>query len=241
MSAQTFSKPNGNHCLELAGLKEGRSRRLEIPVHELILGGWTGRNPADLEAHIRELETLGVKPPAETPVFYRVAASLVTTSSFIDVIGTGSTGEVEFVLYHDSDEIWVGVGSDHTDRQAESMGITLSKQLCAKPVSSAVWCFSEVEPHWDELRLRSYTQSNGRIELYQDNAVSALRHPRNLLELYERHRGSRFGPGAVLFSGTPAALRGFEWADRFVMELIDPRLGRTLKHEYHIRPLTIQG
>lgn len=213
---------------------------MEIPVKDLVLCGWTGRNPTDLDKHIRELSTLGIAPPTQTPVFYRVASSLLTTVPFIEVIGTASTGEVEFVLFNHSNEIWVGVGSDHTDRKAEAMGITLSKQLCAKPISPEVWPLSEIESHWDELRLRSYTQSSGRMELYQDANVSALRQPRNLLKLYQQHDENGFAHGTVLFSGTPAVLRNIEWADRFVIELEDPVLRRRLKHDYEIRALSIQ-
>lgn len=229
------------HQIKLAGWKSGAVTHMELPVVDLVLGGWTARNPAALEAHIRELAALGVAAPAQVPVFYRVASSLITTASTIDVIGTDSTGEVEFVLFHHSGEIWVGVGSDQTDRKAEAIGITLSKQLCAKPISSEVWAFSEIEAHWDELKLRSYTESGGKTELYQEDHVSVLRHPRNLLELYRGQHGKSLVPGTVMFSGTPAARRKIEWAEKFVIELEDPVLGRLLKHAYEIRPLRIEG
>jgi len=212
----------------------GRGAPMRVAVRDLVLGGWSGRNQDHVQAHIRELAALGISAPVETPVFYRVAASLVTTASWIDVAGTDSTGEVEFVLFDHGGEMWVGVGSDQTDRKVEAIGITISKQLCAKPVSTEVWAFSEIESHWDELRLRSFTMQDGRMELYQDASVAQIRHPRNLLELY-----GRFGAGTVLFSGTPPVLRGFEWSDRFRMELIDPVLGRTLRHEYQIRALPL--
>ena len=112
-----------------------------------------------VEMHIGELAELGVAPPARTPIFYRVAASLLTTAPAVDVIGTDSTGEVECVLLNHAGEWWVGVGSDHTDRKAETIGVTLSKQLCPKPLAPSLWSFDDVEPHWDELILRSYAVS----------------------------------------------------------------------------------
>ncbi len=39
------------------------------------------------------------------------------------------------MLHAIGDELFVGVGSDHTDRKAETINVSLSKQMCAKPVS----------------------------------------------------------------------------------------------------------
>ena len=100
-------------------------------VDQLIIAGWTGRDEAALRRHIRELEELGVKPPKTTPIFYRVAAHLLTHASEIQVSGPDTSGEVEFVLLAKPDGLWVTVGSDHTDRKAETIGVSLSKQLCA--------------------------------------------------------------------------------------------------------------
>jgi hypothetical protein len=108
-------------------------------VKHLVIAGWTGRDLAALERHIRELEAIGVRRPATTPIFYRVAASLLTTENCIDVLGDHSSGEVECVAYSFDDGTWIGVGSDHTDRKAETVGISLSKQMCAKPVSREIW------------------------------------------------------------------------------------------------------
>ncbi|HSU78409.1 MAG TPA: DUF2848 family protein, partial [Burkholderiales bacterium] len=56
-------------------------------VGELVIAGWTGRDQAALRQHIRELEELGVKPPKTTPIFYRVAADLLTYATSIQVSG----------------------------------------------------------------------------------------------------------------------------------------------------------
>ena len=179
---------------------------------------------------------MGIAPPKTTPIFYRVSASLLTTAPAIQVIGKDSTGEVEFVLFNRDDELWVGVGSDHTDRKAEAIGVTLSKQMCPKVAGEELWPFSEVEPHWDELILRAYAVSDGQRSLYQEGKVSAMRHPRDLIERY----GS-FPPGTAMFGGTFAVIGGFRWAETFSIELEDPRLGRRLKHSYDIRALPVEG
>jgi hypothetical protein len=191
--------------------------------------------------HIRELAELGVAPPGHTPIFYRVGVSLLTTASAVDVMGTDSTGEVEFVLLNHRGEWWIGVGSDHTDRKAETLGVTLSKQLCPKPLGPSLWRFDAVEPHWDELILRSYAVSNGERSLYQQGPVSAMRYPRELVELYRESGKGVFGSGTAMFCGTLPAPNGIRWADTFVIELEDPILKRKISHSYSCRPLPVEG
>jgi len=201
-------------------------------VRELVIAGWTGRDEAALQKHIRELEALGVRPPKTTPAFYRVAASLFTFADEIEVSGQDTSGEVEFVLVRTENELRVMVGSDHTDRKAETIGVSLAKQLCAKPVSAESWRYEEVQPHWERLVLRSW--ADGR--LYQEGPVTAMRTPEDLLE--------RFGglkSGWAMFCGTLAAEGGIRPAQKFAMELEDPVLGRSLRHEYRIKVLPIEG
>ena len=184
------------------------ARWCEVPVRDLVIAGWTGRDHAAVEMHIRELAELGVAPPSRTPIFYRVAASLLTTADAVDVIGTDSTGEVEFVLLNHDGEWWVGVGSDHTDRKAEAVGVTLSKQLCPKPLAPKLWSFDDVEPHWDELILRSYAVSGAERALYQEGLVSAMRHPRDLVGLYCESTETEF---AVRHGDVLRHLAGAKW------------------------------
>src|SRR3954451_2049878 len=104
-------------------------RKLDIAaVKSLVIAGWTARNVAALEAHIKELEAVGVKRPKSVPIFYRNSVSLLTTGGTIEAVADKSSGEVEFVLYSLDDGMWLGVGSDHTDRKAETINVTLSKQ-----------------------------------------------------------------------------------------------------------------
>src|ERR1700731_3204565 len=76
-----------------------------------LIAGWTGRDVAALEKHIRELEAIGVKRPKTTPIFYRVAASLLTSDNTIEVLGDQSSGEAECVVYGRDDGLFVGLGS----------------------------------------------------------------------------------------------------------------------------------
>lgn len=216
-------------------------RSCEVLVRDLVIAGWTGRDRTAVEKHIRELAELGVTPPSRTPIFYRVSSSLLTTATAVDVIGTDSSGEVEFVLLNHDDEWWVGVGSDHTDRKAETVGVTLSKQMCPKPLAPNLWSFQEVEPHWDELILRSYDLSGSEPTLYQEGRVTAMRHPRDLVGLYCDGSEMRFASGSAMFCGTLAARDGIRWADTFIIELEDPVFKRKITHSYDCRALPIEG
>jgi hypothetical protein len=200
-------------------------------ISELIIAGWTGRDEAALRKHIRELEEIGVKPPKTTPIFYRVAASLFTHADEIQVSGPDTSGEVEFVLLKTEKDLRVALGSDHTDRKAETISVSLSKQLCAKPVSTDSWRYDEVKPHWDRLTLRSWTDG----ELYQEGPVTAMRSPEDLMG---RHP---LKPGYAMFCGTLAAKGGIRGGERFRMELEDPVLKRKLGHEYRVKVLPVEG
>ena len=216
-------------------------RKLHVSaIERLVVAGWTGRNVAALEAHIKELEAIGVKRPKTVPIFYRNAAALLTTSPSIEAVGDKSSGEVEFVLYALDDGMWLGVGSDHTDRKAETIGVTLSKQMCAKPVGATLWRYDEVKPHWDRLVLRaSVPGEGGKRRLYQEGPVTTMRAPEELIRLYTG--GDKLAPGTAMFCGTFAVHGGISSSGTFDMELDDPVLGRKLTHRYRIVSLPDEG
>ena len=208
-------------------------------IKQLVIAGWTGRDVAALEAHIKELEALGVTRPKSVPVFYRVASSLLTNADSIEVMADASSGEVEFVIYALRDGLWVGLGSDHTDRKAETIGVTMSKQMCAKPVSSKAWRYDEVASHWDKLILRSFVRSGQTRRLYQEGPVNAMRSPEELIGLYRA--GAALEVGTAMFCGTFAVHGGIVASGIFEMELEDTKLGRKLVHSYHIVSLPNEG
>lgn len=208
-------------------------------IRRLIIAGWTGRDEAAVEKHIRELEAIGVPRPKRTPIFYRGAAALLTTASAIEVLGDASSGEVECVVYALADGLWIGLGSDHTDRKAETIGVSLSKQMCAKPVSARIWRYDDVAAHWDRLILRSFVHVAGVRRLYQEGAVAGMRPPAELIRLYT---GKDILPGgSAMFCGTLAVHGGIAAASEFEMELEDPVLGRMIRHRYNIEILPVEG
>ena len=208
-------------------------------IDSLVIAGWTGRNVEALEAHIKELEAIGVKRPKSVPIFYRVACSLLTTAPAIEVMADKSSGEVEFVLFALNDGLWLGVGSDHTDRKAETIGVTLSKQLCAKPVGATLWRYDEVKPHWDKLKLRSTVPDGGQRRLYQEGPVTNMRSPEELIRLYTG--GDKLASGTAMFCGTFAVHGEISYSGTFDMELEDPVLGRKITYGYKIVSLPDEG
>ncbi len=208
-------------------------------IDQAVIAGWTGRDPVAVEKHIVELEHLGVKRPATTPIFYRVSAARLTTADRLEVSGEASSGEVEFVIFSHGGEHFVGVGSDHTDRQVETYNVTVSKQMCDKPVAPAVWPLIEVAAHWDQLILRSYIQEKGARVLYQEGAVAGMLAP---LDLIGKYSGSHeLADRTAMFCGTFAAKGGIRPAPRFEYELEDPVLGRKIAHGYDMASLPVLG
>lgn len=211
--------------------------QITFEPQRLIIAGWTARDPAALEAHIAELEELGVARPESTPVFYRASTSRLTMAPRIQVIGDASSGEAECVLLNIEGSWYVGVGSDHTDRAVESYDVAVSKQICDKPIATEVWPLEEVQDHWDSLMLRSYASTSSRRELYQEGPVSALLNAADLLERFAAQdpRGSL--PGDVVFGGTLSVIGGVRPAESFEIELEDPVVGRRIGHGYEIQML----
>ncbi len=209
------------------------------PVSQVIVAGWTGRDRVALEKHIRELEELGVRRPSTTPIFYRVSAPRVTTASTIQATGTASSGEVEFVLAQWNGKLWVGVGSDHTDREVETYNVTVSKQMCEKPIASEFWSFDDLADHWDKIMLRSFIHENSERVLYQEGSVAAMLDPATLIKGFTG--GDSLPEGSLMLCGTFAAKGGIRPASRFEFEIDDPILGRTIRHGYELETLPVLG
>ena len=216
-------------------LQETGPERRAVLIRDTIIAGWTGRDPHKVQEHIEELALLGVTPPATVPCFYRAGAETPTTAGTIDCTGVDSSGEAEYFLLVDDDGAWwVGAGSDHTDRKVESYSITVSKQMCPKPVAPTLWRFAEVADHWDALEIRSWIEEDGRDVAYQAGSVASMRDPRDTVTAY-RALGHEIGPGSLMFGGTLPVIGGLRPSSTFTMELHDPVRGRTIHHRYTAR------
>jgi hypothetical protein len=218
--------------------KSGPVRR-NVEIDRLVIAGWTGRDRAALEKHIAELEALGVKRPATVPIFYRASTARLTTDDSIEVLGEASSGEAEFVLFRHGEQLWVGAGSDHTDREVEKYGVSVSKQMCDKPIASEFWNYEDVAPHWDKLMLRAHIAENGGRVLYQEGPVTAMLDPKTLIEKFAGKSGLE--EGTLMFCGTLAARGGIRSSAVFAFELEDPVLNRKIQHQYRTQILPVLG
>ena len=212
---------------------------LTLPIDQAVIAGWTGRDPVARDKHIAELEAIGIARPATTPIYYRVAARRLTTADSIEVSGGDSSGEVEFVLIGWQGRIFVGAGSDHTDRKVETYGVTVSKQMCDKPIASVLWELEDVIGHWDQMVLRSFAWIGGARVLYQEGTLDGMLPVKDLIA---RGFGENGLPdGCAMFGGTFAAKGGIRPASRFEFELEDPVLKRSIRHAYDVIVLPVLG
>ena len=209
---------------------------LAVSISDLIVGGWTGRDTGALQHHIDELKAIGVAPPSETPLFYRNAVNVLMQDDAIQVVGPDTSGEVEAVLVSTDEGIWVTVGSDHTDRAAETYSVAGSKQMCPKILAREAWPLDDLLDHWDDLRLRSRATIDGTEVPYQDGTLAAMRRPEELMELYA---DGALPSGSVMMLGTFAAIGGIRPASRFAMEIEDPTRGAKISHAYDIHSLPL--
>jgi len=210
-----------------------------ISLRTAVVAGWTGRDPVAREKHIAELVALGVARPATTPIYYRVSASRLTTAPQIEAVGENSSGEVEVLLIRDAGKVWVGVGSDHTDRKVETYNVTISKQMCDKPIAPELWPFDDVRDHWDSLILRSWIEESGEQRLYQEGTVAAMLVPQTIVAGFEPN--GELADGTAMFCGTLAARGGIRPSNRFSFELADPVRNRRIAYAYDIISLPNVG
>jgi Protein of unknown function (DUF2848) len=212
---------------------------LTLPIDQAVIAGWTGRDPVARDKHIAELEAIGIARPASVPIFYRVSARRITTEDSIEVSGGDSSGEVEFVLIGWQGRIFVGLGSDHTDRKVEAYSVTVSKQMCDKPIASELWELEDVIGHWDQMILRSWAWIDGARVLYQEGTLNGMLPVKELIQ--RGFGGCGFPDGCAMFGGTFAAKGGIRPASRFEYEFEDPVLKRSIRHGYDVIELPVLG
>ena len=112
--------------------------------------------------------------------------------------------------------------------------------MCPKPIGTTVWRYADIQPHWDQLILRSYAYISERKQLYQEGPVTAMRHPADLMRLYSG-KSATLPEGYTMFCGTLAVKDAIEPAEVFAIELEDPVLGRKLSHVYKVSQLPVEG
>jgi len=228
-------------CESLAADGMRSVQLLAVEPTRLIVAGWTGRNAEAIAHHIEELEAIGVPRPSAVPLYYRVSCNLLTQSPTIEALGDQSSGEAEPVLFFAAGEWWLTVGSDHTDRKVESYSVVVSKQMCAKPVATAAWRWSDVAAYQDELLLSSRILEDGVWVDYQQGSVAAIRPLAALRDgIYPAHgEEGRFMTCGTLGAIPSARGEGIRPAPAMEITLRDPRTQRSIVHRYAVHPLPV--
>ena len=206
---------------------------IDLRIDHLYVAGWTGRNGDAVQHHIDELAALGVAAPSQVPLYYRVSNTLLTQESVVEVLGEGTSGEVEPLLIQDRGRIWIGLASDHTDRDLEVHSVAASKQACFKPAAGELWSYDEVKDDLDTLTMHCSIEEDGDWVSYQKGALSNIR---PLAELME---GAGFGDGSAMLCGTLGAIGGVRPASAYRMELEDAKRNRRITLNYAVRTLPI--
>ena len=222
--------------LTVEGVTE--TQPLVFEFERMVNAGYVGRDQEEVRRHIEELASKGIPGPKDTPTLYPVVTRALTTESSIEVYGDETCGEVEYVLLVDNENrIYVGLGSDHTDRHLEETDIPRSKQICPNVLSQKVWLLDDIIDHWDDLIFEATVTSEGERVLYQKGPLSLIMDPKALME-FVATKLTRPIEGLVIYSGTIGTLPGeFVFGERFSAKLVDPKLKRSLNLSYEISPL----
>lgn len=181
----------------------GTGERLCADRVRTVVAGYTGADPAAVQHHIDELAAIGVAPPATVPAFYSMPDGLLTQDVAISVTGAGTSGEVEPVLLRLSGRLFLGVGSDHTDRDLERDSVARSKAVCPKPVGRDVVEVGSEGLDWRAVTLRSAVDGVA----YQEGYLASLLPPTEVLDRYQQG-GHDDGGDLVLFGGTLPLING---------------------------------
>ncbi|MFK7858337.1 MAG: DUF2848 domain-containing protein [Granulosicoccus sp.] len=207
--------------------------KIDITINDVYVAGWTGRNRESVENHIQELAELGISPPSKIPLYYRISNEWLTRKSRIQVLGNETSGEIEPLLIRQDGKTWLGLASDHTDRQLEAYSVAASKQACPKPISSELWSFDSVKDHMDALILKCRILESGQWIDYQSGEMARI------LPITDLICESEIGNHSAMLCGTLTAIGGVRPAMEYSMELIDPVLDRTISLEYSVNTLPL--
>jgi hypothetical protein len=213
-------------------------RELAFRYNRMVNAGYVGKNQEEVRRHIEELAAKGIPGPKSIPVLYPVVCNVLSLDPAIEVYGNETSGEVEYVLcVVTEDEVYVGLGSDHTDRHLEETDIPRAKQICPNLLGRTVWPLAEVESHWDDLLMNASAVKDGKETLYQEGRLGLLLNPAELMS-FVKSKISGSLENLIIFSGTMGMLTGeFIFSQKFSAKLIDEKLNRRLEISYEIRPL----
>ncbi len=210
----------------------GGRRTRSFQVNRMYNLGSATREPDTARAHHDEVAKAGIQIALHVPAprIYPIARHELVTGGEVFAHSNGTSGEVEIVLLQ-ANRLYVGVGSDHTDRLLERQSIVWSKQVCPNVLAPVVWPFDEVREHWDACLLRS------RVDglLYQEVSVAAFLHPDDVLEILSERVAALPERDFLVFCGTVVSVdKALGFGETWEFEIEDPKHRRRIAHGYRV-------
>ena len=213
--------------------KKSGNEEVLLDYQQLFVIGYAGRNIKKTMEHIKELEEeLGVAPPKMIPTIFECSLELLTQSENVKFVGDKTSGEVEYIIIVKGEEIYIGLGSDHTDRKLESVSVPKAKQVCPKPICKELWDYNDMKDHWDDIKLISYQTIDGVEVKYQDGKLADILPVEKIIDALNDRVGDI--NNSIIYSGTVPVLDGFKYGDSFRSIMIDEVLDRKLEFAYNV-------
>lgn len=209
------------------------TEEIYLDIERVIVVGYSGSNVEKINEHIKELEEeLGVPAPKRIPTIFECSLEVLTFNNNISFVGNMTSGEAEFLIIKDNNKIYIGLGSDHTDRKLESISVLKAKQICPKPFAKTLWLYDDIKDNWNNIKLESYQVVDGQEILYQKGTLSEILPVEKIISELENRIGSL--EKCIVFSGTVPLVSGFKYGNNFKGKLIDGSKNRSINLEYNI-------
>jgi hypothetical protein len=233
--------------------KDGSSTQKTVKVEKLCFSRHASRDVASVRAGLDKIRAEGYSVHGN-PNICRKSRYLLTQENQIEVQGPNTSGEVEFVVFVDGDEILVSVGSDHNDRSLDTLWIKAlgkvydsvkCKQMVPAVIAKDAWRYDDVKDHWDELKLKSFITILGKRIPYQDFELDRLFNP----NYYFSQTGIKKEDGLFIFGGSHQALsnvpsnvyhfqpsiNGLMFPQDFHFEIHDQKMKRNISQSYTVQ------
>ena len=124
-----------------------------------------------------------------------------------------TSGEVEYVIIINENKIFIGIGSDHTDRELEIASVSKAKQICPKPIGQKLWRYEDIQNHFDQIEVRSWQIVDNEEILYQEGNLSDILPVESILDAITQRVGHL--ENSVIFSGTVPLRSTFIYGNYF--------------------------
>ena len=210
---------------------------LSFNLNRVLIVGYSGSNTKKIMEHIEELEKeLGVPAPKKIPTIFECSREVLTSEPKISFVGDMTSGEAEYLIIKHLNKIYIGLGSDHTDRKLESISVLKSKQVCPKPFSTKLWLYDDIKEYWNNIRLESYQTINNEEILYQKGTLAEILPVEKIIAELENRVGNI--EDSIIFSGTVPLISGFKYGSTFKGKLIDDHKKRSLELKYSINVIS---